>query len=579
MASCSLKQMAKMAEEQELTVNPSPLELHGDSVIFDMSAKLPVKMLKKNKVYTLKTWYEFGDPTEQLEQFKFTDTEFPNQKVEQPSLSKRFSFPYKEGMETGTLQIQGIASNVAKTKVQETPVYPTASGLIMTSRLFQAAPSAIYADHGYNNKEELEPHNVEFLFDQGSSVLRRSEAKGAQGQLLTAFIASKIKTKTVTIIGSHSPEGTESTNSKLAEQRATVIREFYQRKMREYDYKGLADSIKFETKAIFQDWVALKNALKSYDGISDDQKSAILSIVNDSGNFEVKAKQISKLSFYNKLLKEVYPSLRTSTTEILSVKPKKTDAEINVLAKGISEGTIPADSLSYEELMYAATLTPLLEEKQKIYEAATKSNDSWKSHNNLGAVYVQMAQKSSNADTKKEYLEKAKAQFGLASNKEENSITFGNLASVELSLGNIPAAEAALKTAQNSGGSSEAYKSIAYTKGVIAIRKGDYSTAIGSLSSASDLPNAKYNLGLAQLLKKDYSKAATTLEEATYADDKNALAYYLRAIVAARTANETALGVTLTKATSLNTALKAKALTDLEFASFVSNPVFLDALK
>ena len=66
MASCSLKQMTKMAEEQELKVNPSPLELHGDSIIFDMSATLPVKMLKKNKVYTLKTWYAYGDPTEQL---------------------------------------------------------------------------------------------------------------------------------------------------------------------------------------------------------------------------------------------------------------------------------------------------------------------------------------------------------------------------------------------------------------------------------------------------------------------------------------------------------------------------------
>ncbi len=48
--SCSLKQMVKMAKDQELTVTPSPLEVHGDSVAFDISASLPVKMLKKNKM-------------------------------------------------------------------------------------------------------------------------------------------------------------------------------------------------------------------------------------------------------------------------------------------------------------------------------------------------------------------------------------------------------------------------------------------------------------------------------------------------------------------------------------------------
>jgi len=51
--SCSLKQMVKMAKDQELTVTPSPLEVHGDSVAFDISATLPVKMLKKNKIYSL----------------------------------------------------------------------------------------------------------------------------------------------------------------------------------------------------------------------------------------------------------------------------------------------------------------------------------------------------------------------------------------------------------------------------------------------------------------------------------------------------------------------------------------------
>ncbi len=44
---CALKQMVKLAKNQELTVTPNPLEVHGDSVAFEMTALLPLKMLKK----------------------------------------------------------------------------------------------------------------------------------------------------------------------------------------------------------------------------------------------------------------------------------------------------------------------------------------------------------------------------------------------------------------------------------------------------------------------------------------------------------------------------------------------------
>lgn len=571
--------MAKIAEDQELTVNPSPLELHGDSVMFDVSAVLPVKTLKKNKLYTIKTWYEFGDPTEELEQFEFQDTEFPNQKVEQPNIKKSFSFFYKEGMETGQLKIKGIASNLSKTKFEETSVMPIAKGLIMTSRLYKTSSTAILADHGYSNKEELIPNNVQFFFEQGSSKLRKSEVVGAQGKLLNAFIASKNKTRTVTIYGAHSPEGQESTNSKLAEERATTIRNYYSKKMREYDYKGLADSIKFETKAIFQDWTSLKSAIASTSSLNADQKSSVTNVINGSGTFEEKAKSISQLPFYKTLLKEVYPELRISKTQILSVKPKKTDAEISVLARGIYEGKISADTLSYEELMYAASLTPLLEEQLKIYEAASKSNDSWKSHNNLGATYIMLANKSTDVATITDYIEKAKSQFELAVNKNDNAISLSNLANAYWKQGDITKAEELYKRALSSSNLSPRVTSaINESTGAIAIRRGRYNQAITALTK-SETANAKHNIGLAQLMKKDYTKAANSLETATSLNNNSPITHYLRAVVAARQGNDAALGVHLTNAVTMDTKLKEKALNDLEFANFISNPAFTNALK
>ena len=60
LSGCALNQMVKMAEDQNLTVTPNPLEVHADTVAFEMSANLPVKMLKKGKVYSVNTYYTYG---------------------------------------------------------------------------------------------------------------------------------------------------------------------------------------------------------------------------------------------------------------------------------------------------------------------------------------------------------------------------------------------------------------------------------------------------------------------------------------------------------------------------------------
>jgi Flp pilus assembly protein TadD len=578
--SCSYKQMVKMAQDQEITVEPSPLELHGDSVIFEMSAKLPVGMLKKNRLYTLKTYYRYGEDTE-FDQITFADTEFPNQKVEQPTMSSSYSFYYTPKMKSGEVMLQGVVSNLEKTKFKSTSEIEIAKGVITTSKLVKASFKPIFADHGYNNKEELIPVNVEFLFEKGRSRLRGSEIKSNDGQKLDAYIASKNTTRTVTITGSHSPEGLESINSELSEERAKVIKDFYFRKMRQYDYKNMADSIKFDTKVIFQDWNPFKKELSNYDGLDQDTKSEILSIINQSGkSFKEKEKELQKKSYYSKLMKDVYPELRFSRTEILSVKEKKTDAEITVLAKAIVDGTASADTLSKEEFLYAATLTPLMDEKENIYQTATKKYDSWVAHNNLGVIYLKKAVKNpsniSNAS-----LDKAYTQFELANKKQENAESLNNMAGIDLIKVNKESAmEKFNKAAKAKATSAETAKSIAAGQGAAYIMKGEYANAIDRLTKAGDaIPDALYNIGLARLLSKDLEKAETSLEAAIYANDKHALAYYCSAIVGARTNNEELLKVNLTKAVEINPDLRDKAMNDLEFIEYKDKPVFMEALK
>ena len=65
--------------------------------------------------------------------------------------------------------------------------------------------------------------------------------------------------------------------------------------------------------------------------------------------------------------------------------------------------------------MYAATLTPSLKEKEGIYIAASKKEGSWIAHNNLAAVYLQMA--AQNGDDMAKNIQDALTQLYIASNK------------------------------------------------------------------------------------------------------------------------------------------------------------------
>jgi outer membrane protein OmpA-like peptidoglycan-associated protein/Zn/Cd-binding protein ZinT len=577
LAGCALPQMVKIAKDQELTVTPNPLEVHADTVKFEMSANLPVKLLKKGKIYTLNTFYKYGENELALDPVVFKAEDYPNSNDQQPKQTKNYSFAYAPAMKEGNLEVQGVASDAKSGKAKETDRMPVAPGIITTSKLVMPSFYAAYADHKYNNQEELVPTNIDFFFDQGRSELKMSERSSERGKQFEAFIAEKNATRTVTITGTHSPEGAERINSRLSEQRAQVIEDFYRRNMKKYDYKGLADSIKFILKPIIEDWTDFKAALSNYDGISSEEKSQYLNIVNGAGNFEEKEKSLRSLPTYKKVFADVYPGLRTAKTEILTVKEKKTDAEIAMLAKNISEEKESADALSIEELMYAATLSPSLAEKEAIYKAATKKTGDWNTHNNLGAVYVAMAIENSNEATK--YAQMATTQLEIANNKKESAEAYINMASVALMQGNAGAADKHLKKASALGVSNVHAKGMNGVKGATEIMLARYADAVRSTSAAEETAVNLFNKGLAQLLNKDFRNAVTSFEDAAAKDSNMAMAHYGAAIANARLNNLEATVAALRTAVGKDSALKAVALKDLEFRSFAANEVFRAALR
>ncbi len=582
---CAMNKMIQMSKDQQLTVDPDPLEVHADQVEFEVSAVLPVKMLKPNLTYSIQGTYEYAGKEAALEEIKFTANEFPDRDTQQPRVTKSFVLPYEPDMNPGSLTAVGYAINDKNGKQKgPTEKLEIAKGLIVTSKLVVPAYYGAYVSYDYTDDqvqgwtpdEEYEPTNVNFYFLQGRSDLRTSEKKSERGEFFKAFVAEKNVTKTVTITGTHSPEGSERINSDLSKNRAEAIENYYTQMMKKYDYKGAADSIKFVLKPIIEDWTDFKVALESYDAIDDAAKSEILNIVNGSGTFEEKEDNLQKLPSYKKIFKDIYPDLRAAKTEILTVIPKRTDAEISVLAKQIAEGSLPADTLSYGELAYAAHLTPSLEEKAAIYEATVKVYDNWAAHNNLGAVYLNMAIEGGDVTAN---AEKAVTQLEISLNKKDNAYAKGNMGSAELMQDNTEKAYELLSDAVSMNPPSKIIYGFNGTKGSIEIMQANYQEAVKTLSNSMDNADNLFNKGLAQVLAKDYQNAGITFGELSEKDSEYAMAYYGSAIAAARNGNLEGVTTGLSKAISADPELKGKAATDLEFAKFAAEASFIEAVK
>lgn len=578
---CSLAQMIKLAKQQQITVTPSPLEVHADSVRFEISALLPLKMLKTNKVYTVTPYYQAaGGEKVQLGTIEFKAVDFPNSKTEQPKLARTFTFAYNKDLKKGKLMLGGVASNAAGTKSKSLPMdLEIAEGLITTSELVKPVYPVAYAAHGYDNREELVPTNVDFFFEKGKSDLRKSEKTGTNGKFFEKFVSAKNVTRVVTITGSHSPEGAEVVNAGLSDNRSKVIEKYYREMMKKYNYAKKADSISFVTKAVVQDWTSFRNLLSANTKLSEVEKAEINAIIDGAGTFVEKEKQIQKLKSYKVLLKEIYPVLRTAKTDILTVKKKKTDAQISILASKVVKEEVKADSITEAELLYAATLTPDLNEKANIYIASSKKVDSWQAHTNLGATYVELAKNSSDPAVKKDFLDKAINQFQISNAKIDKAETYLNLGTALLLKGDIVKSLEALNNAARLTSDAELKKTLNSIKGVLEIETAKYRDANLSLENSVESPINKYNKGLALLLNKDLENAKKAFDEAILADGTNALAYYCAAVTAARQQNIDFLAQRLAKAVQLDSNLKGRAVEDLEFKAYWSNESFKNALK
>ena len=248
---------------------------------------------------------------------------------------------------------------------------------------------------------------------------------------------------------------------------------------------------------------------------------------------------------YTFLEKEVLPQLRRAQLSLSYDKVGYSDEELKELSK-----TNP-DTLNVEELLFTATLYTDLSEQLRVYKEAQRLFPAdWRTSNNVGYVlYLQ-------GD-----LEAAGTNFEKAGESSENSTVKNNIGAVAHMKGDR---ERAMELFTAAGSSSETD----YNMGLLNIQQGLYDDAVSNMGKYNT-----FNSALANLLSGDADGAAKAVDQSASSDD--AMSYYLKAIIGARTNNSEMLMDNLKTAFEKDASLKAKAKRDREFIQFFENADFL----
>ena len=297
----------------------------------------------------------------------------------------------------------------------------------------------------------------------------------------------------------------------------------------------------------------LRNSMqkKAMEESNIRDKELILRVLAMYSDPEVREREIKNISSaYSVVAEQILPKLRRSKFVVNAERIGKSDEEIRNLAKS------NPSALNVEELLYAATLFDNNGDKLAIYEAAMRQfpND-WRGFNDAGMILFETGK-----------VAQAKADFEKANALSANNKTIkNNLGAVELINGNVKEAEVLFGAATGAG------NEVNYNKGIVAIMKGDYKAAVDYFGKCNCV-----NAALANILAGNNNEAAKKLNEGK---DDSALASYLKAVIAARNNDNSAVLSNLKTACSKDASMKKLAATDMEFAKLFDNADFQAIVK
>ena len=526
------------------TTDPEVLEAIGGKVPVTITGKFPEKYFKKTatvEVTPVLRW-DGGEAKGQPAMFQGEKVEGNDQTISYKmggTYTMKASFDYVPEMAKSELYLD---FKIKKGKKEYTiPSVKIADGVIATSELptVKSANAAYAADAFQRIIKQAQEAQIMFLILIQQANIRASELKSEGikdfNKKVVAINGDKknFKLNNIEISAYASPDGGVKLNTGLAEDRQENTEKYLNKELKKGEIEAQVDA-----KYTAQDWEGFQELVSKSNIQDKDLILRVLSMYQDPEQRETEIKNIS--SVYKTLADEILPQLRrarlTANYDVIG----RSDEEINAAFDA------KEDSISVDELLYAATLTQDNARKEAIYKRAIeKYPNDFRAYNNLGM----MSYAAGDLNAAENYFKQAASKS--ASAAEVNT----NLGLCELCKGNVAEAETYLSKSTGANTANEAL-------GNLYIKQGQYDRAVQAFGDTKTNSAA-----LAQILAKDYNKAKTTLEGV-----KNPDAYtdYLMAIVGARTNNADLVKSSMAKVGQKDANLKASAQNDREFAKYAN---------
>ena len=568
-AGCNgLGKMAKNYPQVKHEVTPNPLELHGDSVAIAVKGTYPPKYFAKKvdvavtpMIKSTTAEHNFKTITNVGEKSQTTGNKI-NMKAG-GSFTFADKIAYTPDMKAADVMAKSVGTKGKTTK--DLGSVKIADGTIVTPLLVAADEKVIV---GKDNFQRITPanfqgtifylvntYNVNPSFKVKQCDISNKAEFSKLDSALTTLSAAPYSIKGFSIMGNASPDGKENLNASLAENRSKSSAKYLatklsgmMSKMSKSKVSISPDSSMFARSATNEDWNGFQALMSQSDM---PQKDMILRIVASNTDVDARELEIKKMGkAYTEIANGVMPKLRRSEITINADKVGRSDEQISALAKS------NPDSLSVEEILYAATLTTQMSEKLSIYQAAERIYpQDWRTSNNVGSIMF------INGD-----VDGAMTEFNKADQLKSNPIVKNNMGAVYSRKGDRK--NATLSYAEASGAGSE----VSENMGILDIRNGNYSAAVSHYSTANT-----YNASLAKVLAGDKDGAIATLDASP--DKDSAKGLYLKAVISARKGDVSGVLSNLTSSIQKDSSMKAMASEDREFIKWFNDASFQALVK
>ena len=546
-----LKKMKENASSVSYNANPPVLELVGESVDVIFNGSYPPNYFNQNVTVTLTPVLRGGGSELELPELK---VEGENVKSTENNRVIKYdtggSFPYGEKIAyKPEFQVSELSLNIVGSdkKGRMLPFEPVklADGIITTCLLVEKDGKTIFASDKYVRIiPDTYEADIKYMIQQAE--VRTAETRKPEISALVDAVKAANDNERVSFTGTElsayaSPDGPTDLNEKLSGNRGRTGLDFFNRTFRTAKVNDVMGSDLLKVVNTPEDWEGFKTAMEK-SNIRD--KELVLRVLSMYSDPEVREREIKNITAaFEEIKEKILPELRRSKLTVNVELVGLSDEEIN--AQFDTDPTV----LKLEEILYAGTLTQDDNRKVAIYQAAARQYPSdFRTKNNYGAALLNVGRTA-----------EAKTALNEAKAVADNEMVKNNLAVVALREGNISAAEELLNAA---GAGNE----VKYNLGTVKIIQGNYNDAIAHFGNQVEV-----NAALAKLLLKDNDGALSTLNAIKSED---ALVYYLKAIVGARTNNNDLMMNNLRTACQKSAELKANAAKDVEFAKFFSDSNF-----